>query len=293
MNLDVDGLGSTEQHVLLQLRQQVLDEEKNGGGQPLWTILKVLVNLPGEEQDKVIEVYERHVAESSQDSSTAAQPEEELPKGLLTDAALAAAASSGAREQQRREEEDVGQALPAGEEDSRPPGGGGEAGGDDARRRGGEEEQDGAVYCQDCEMWLNGPTQWEDHKFGKKHKKNLQRKQQGGPTPRAKTANTKKKKPASGAASGGGCGEAPAARGDAGSEAQPHHGPQSSEQEQPRAAWSAAPVPATGYYPYPVAMIPASYFAESREQQFMWEGQGGYQYPPYQGGGGGGYQHGY
>ena len=36
---------------------------------------------------------------------------------------------------------------------------------------------DGAVYCLDCEMWLNGPTQWEDHKWGKKHKKNLQRKQ--------------------------------------------------------------------------------------------------------------------
>ena len=37
-------------------------------------------------------------------------------------------------------------------------------------------EDDGAVYCLDCEMWLNGPTQWEDHKWGKKHKKNLQRK---------------------------------------------------------------------------------------------------------------------
>jgi hypothetical protein len=32
-----------------------------------------------------------------------------------------------------------------------------------------------AVYCEDCEMWLNGPTQWEDHKIGKKHKKNLKR----------------------------------------------------------------------------------------------------------------------
>ena len=27
-----------------------------------------------------------------------------------------------------------------------------------------------AVYCEDCEMWLNGPTQREDHKIGKKHK---------------------------------------------------------------------------------------------------------------------------
>lgn len=37
------------------------------------------------------------------------------------------------------------------------------------------ESQEGAVYCEDCEMWLNGPTQWEDHKIGKKHKKNLAR----------------------------------------------------------------------------------------------------------------------
>ena len=28
------------------------------------------------------------------------------------------------------------------------------------------------IYCPDCEMLLNGPTQWEDHKIGKKHKKN-------------------------------------------------------------------------------------------------------------------------
>ena len=37
------------------------------------------------------------------------------------------------------------------------------------------ESKEGAVYCEDCEMWLNGPTQWEDHKIGKKHKKNLAR----------------------------------------------------------------------------------------------------------------------
>jgi hypothetical protein len=29
---------------------------------------------------------------------------------------------------------------------------------------------DGAEYCETCEMWLNGPTQMEDHKNGKKHK---------------------------------------------------------------------------------------------------------------------------
>ena len=22
------------------------------------------------------------------------------------------------------------------------------------------------VWCNDCEMWLNGPTQWQDHKIG-------------------------------------------------------------------------------------------------------------------------------
>ena len=31
---------------------------------------------------------------------------------------------------------------------------------------------DGPEYCEICEMWLNGPTQMEDHKNGKKHKKN-------------------------------------------------------------------------------------------------------------------------
>ena len=28
------------------------------------------------------------------------------------------------------------------------------------------------IYCEHCEMWLNGSTQWEDHKIGNKHKKN-------------------------------------------------------------------------------------------------------------------------
>jgi len=40
-----------------------------------------------------------------------------------------------------------------------------------------DEDEDGdgaAVYCEDCEKWLNGPTQWEDHKIGKKHKKKLE-----------------------------------------------------------------------------------------------------------------------
>ena len=38
-----------------------------------------------------------------------------------------------------------------------------------------------AVYCEVCEMWLNGPLQWEDHRIGKKHKKNILRKENGLP----------------------------------------------------------------------------------------------------------------
>ena len=30
-----------------------------------------------------------------------------------------------------------------------------------------------AVYCPDCQMWLNGPTQWQRHKTGKKHRKHV------------------------------------------------------------------------------------------------------------------------
>jgi len=35
-----------------------------------------------------------------------------------------------------------------------------------------------AVYCGVCDMKLNGPTQWESHKIGKKHKKNVKRRLQ-------------------------------------------------------------------------------------------------------------------
>ena len=41
--------------------------------------------------------------------------------------------------------------------------------------------ENGAVYCEYCEMWLNGPTQWEDHKIGKTHKKHVRRR---SPPPR-------------------------------------------------------------------------------------------------------------
>ena len=29
------------------------------------------------------------------------------------------------------------------------------------------------VFCHVCQMWLNGPTQWDGHKVGKKHRKSL------------------------------------------------------------------------------------------------------------------------
>ena len=39
----------------------------------------------------------------------------------------------------------------------------------------GTAESGSAKYCEDCEMWLNGPTQWEDRKIGKKHRKNVKK----------------------------------------------------------------------------------------------------------------------
>ena len=55
-----------------------------------------------------------------------------------------------------------------------------------------------AIWCKDCDMWLNGQTQWEDHKIGKKHLKNLKKAQGNAatkvgcelkmPDPRTRTA---------------------------------------------------------------------------------------------------------
>ena len=36
-----------------------------------------------------------------------------------------------------------------------------------------------AVWCWECETWLNGPRQWEDHKIGKKHRKNVHKAKKG------------------------------------------------------------------------------------------------------------------
>ncbi len=144
-----------------------------------------------------------------------------------------------------------------------------------------DEPQDGAVYCQDCEMWLNGPTQWEDHKFGKKHKKNLQRKLQAGGeiAPRAKTASKMRPPPPKAGSSerpdhlkGGGETPAPVGGDAGGSEPQPHTGPSVSEQEHPWAAHPWAGAPNAGFYDYQQAMggpmMPA-YFPAAYAPMFM------------------------
>ena len=35
------------------------------------------------------------------------------------------------------------------------------------------EDWDNGIYCQECWMWTNGPTQYEEHCLGKKHRKSL------------------------------------------------------------------------------------------------------------------------
>ena len=55
----------------------------------------------------------------------------------------------------------------------------------------GDEELDHAtaVYCKECQTWLNGPRQWEDHKIGKKHRKNVQKAKRGNPSGSGDAAN--------------------------------------------------------------------------------------------------------
>ena len=43
---------------------------------------------------------------------------------------------------------------------------------DERAALGGKPAQQGPVYCADCQFWLNGLIQWENHKIGKKHRKN-------------------------------------------------------------------------------------------------------------------------
>ena len=33
----------------------------------------------------------------------------------------------------------------------------------------------GAIFCWHCEIWLSGPTQWDDHQINKKHRKKVRR----------------------------------------------------------------------------------------------------------------------
>ena len=183
----------------------------------------------------------------------------------------------------------------------------------------GEQQEDplgGAVFCPDCEMWLNGPTQWEDHKFGRRHKSNLQRKLQAGSgdAPRSTKLVPKKRPPPtpiSGGPAGGAAGavaaagDAPAGGGDAGgNEPQPHTGSAVADQEQQQYAPTWPQAPAAGYHEYgsmpfmpPVIWVPQSHL---QQQQFMGAPWGGHSlgvYPsqiyPLQpsGGGGGNYQY--
>jgi hypothetical protein len=39
-------------------------------------------------------------------------------------------------------------------------------------------EFNGAIYCKDCEIWLNGDAQWQDHRTGGKHRKAVQKTRQ-------------------------------------------------------------------------------------------------------------------
>ena len=38
------------------------------------------------------------------------------------------------------------------------------------------ETVDTSVFCEQCQMWLNGPTQWTDHQQGKKHRQYVKEK---------------------------------------------------------------------------------------------------------------------
>jgi hypothetical protein len=54
-----------------------------------------------------------------------------------------------------------------------------------------EESTSTAVYCKQCQTWLNGPRQWEDHKIGKKHRKNVQKEKAAATSNTTAPASTK------------------------------------------------------------------------------------------------------
>lgn len=55
-----------------------------------------------------------------------------------------------------------------------------------------EDSTSTAVYCKQCQAWLNGPRQWEDHKIGKKHRKNVQKEKAAATTSGSAGAATAK-----------------------------------------------------------------------------------------------------
>ena len=42
----------------------------------------------------------------------------------------------------------------------------------DHTKRDEEHADEEPIYCPSCQMWLRDQFQWEDHKIGKKHRKN-------------------------------------------------------------------------------------------------------------------------
>ena len=51
-----------------------------------------------------------------------------------------------------------------------------------------------AVYCKECQSWMNGQRQYEDHKTGKKHQKNLQKARRGNVSVEAEVVKEKVEK---------------------------------------------------------------------------------------------------
>lgn len=75
-----------------------------------------------------------------------------------------------------------------------------EGSGDDEEEVGDGDDEDKdnhamAVYCKECQTWLNGPRQWEDHKIGKKHRKNVQKARRGNATSSSSAVGEEKETP--------------------------------------------------------------------------------------------------
>ncbi len=267
---DVESLGALSDEaraMFRQLHKQVADEEHGGGPRTRFSILKNFLNMTTEELEMCIALYYRSQVSPS-DVSAAAEPQEQNvvfdgsplgshgyplrpnaetcavyekcgkceygeecrynhPEEILAEVAAAKLQATIPPPPPPDQEEEalIDDDAESQAEETPPP-----------TENGGADSQ--AVYCEDCEMWLNGPTQWEDHKIGKKHTKNLKR------TARAKAA-TNEKQPAKAKAQPEEI-VAPTARSEPLADMQPHGYTHMLEQTPPFAsqaetAWQAAP----------------------------------------------------